>query len=234
MSTDGLSLVDALLRDRSAVLDRIESGEDLGALARAFAVTIVVAGGVTGATLGFHRGGIQIVYAAVKLPLVLLLTAGICTPAFTALGRVVEGRARLRRDAAVVLATLATRSLLTAATAPHILLAMSVAGYHALTLLAVACCGVGGLAGLGFFLRALGRRPPSGRGLVALTLLSVFAVVGCQMTWSLRPYLVRPRAPEVPFVRSVDGSFLQAVSGSLDSARGVYYRQAAPLPGAGR
>ncbi len=230
MTSDGLSMVDALLRDRTAILNRIEAGEDLSTLARAFAATIVVAAAVTGATLGYHRGGIQILYAAIKLPLVLLLTAGICTPAFTALGRVVDGRADVRRDAAVVLASLALGSLLTAATAPLILLAMTLAGYHALVLLAVACCGVGGLGGLAFFLRAISRRPAGGRRVVAATLLSVFAVVGCQMTWTMRPYLLRPRTPDVPFVRSVDGSFMQAVSGSLDSARGLYHRSGAPLP----
>ena len=230
MKDDGLSLVDALLRDRTAILDRIESGHDLGPLARAFAATIVVAAAVTGATLGYHRGGLQILYAAIKLPLVLLLTAGICTPAFTALGRVVDGRADVRRDAATVLASLALGSLLTAATAPVILLAMTIAGYHTMVLLAVVCCGVGGAGGLLFFVRALWRRPAGGRRVVAATLLSVFAVVGCQVTWTLRPYLLRPRALEVPFVRAVDGGFLQAVSGSLDSARGLYHRSGAPLP----
>lgn len=226
----GLILVDHLLRDRTAILERIEAGEDLGALARTFAITIVAAAAVTGATLGFHRGGLQILYAAIKLPLVLLLTAGVCTPAFHALGRVVHGRADLRRDAATVLASLALGSLLTAATAPLVLLFMQVLGYHAIILLAVVCCGVGGLAGLLFFLRALHRRPAGGRRVVAATLLTLFAVVGCQLTWSLRPYLLRPRTPEVVFVRALDGSFLQAVSGSVDSARGVYHRRYAPLP----
>ncbi len=48
--------------------------------------------------------------------------------------------------------------------------------------------------------------------------------------WTLRPYLVRPRTPAAPFLRSVESSFLGAVATSFDSARGIYHRESAPLP----
>ena len=122
--------------------------------------------------------------------------------------------------------------LLIAATTPIVLLAQAFdASYHALVLLVVACCGVGGAAGLSFFIAALARFSGRGRPIVGLVLLAVFAVVGAQMSWTLRPYLVRPRTPETPFVRSIEGSFLDAVVRTADSARGVYYRTSAPLPG---
>ncbi|MCA9541684.1 MAG: hypothetical protein KC620_22460 [Myxococcales bacterium] len=228
---DGLGLIDGLLRDQARIIDRIERGEALGALARACIITIAVTAAVTGATLGSFRGGLQIAYGAAKLPLVLLLTAGLCTPAFTALGKAICGQGDLRRDLAVMLSGLALAGLLISATAPVILLAMALgAGYHDLTLIAVACCAAGGAAGLAFFARALRRRPP-GRRLLMATVLAVCALVGCQMAWTLRPYLVRPRSPETPFVRALEGSFLEAVAVSVDSARGIYVRDHAPLPG---
>jgi hypothetical protein len=58
----------------------------------------------------------------------------------------------------------------------------------------------------------------------------VFVVVGGQLSWALRPYLVRPRTEEVPFVREVEGGLLDAVSGAIRSARGIYLRTEAPLP----
>lgn len=228
----GLELIDALLRDRDAVLDRIERGEALGAFARTMVVAIALATAVVGATLGAYRGGVQILFAAVKLPLVVLLTAGLCTPAFTALEAAVRGRADLRRDLALVLATLALGALLLSATAPLMMLAMSLGvTYHGLILLTVGCSAAAGLGGLSLFARGQARRGGRGSGLVALCLLALFAVVGAQMSWTLRPYVVRPRTPEVPFVRAIEGSFLDSVRTSLDSFRGRYRRGAAPLPG---
>ena len=58
-------------------------------------------------------------------------------------------------------------------------------------------------------------------------------LVGGQLAWALRPYLVRPRAVDVVFVRQVEGSMFDAVVEVLDSARGHYTRDSAPLPGAG-
>lgn len=225
----GLALVDRLLRDQRTVLARIDRGEELGALARTCVITIAAAAAIFGATLGAHRGGLQIGYAAIKLPLVLLLTAGLATPALTALDAAVGGRADLRRDLATVLAALALAAMLCAATAPIVLLADRLgAGYHDIILLTVACCGAGGLGGFVFFLRALaGRGGP--RRLVGGVFLAVCAVVGCQLAWTLRPWAVRPRTVDVPFVRAIEGSFLDALGGTLDSARGIYHRDAAPL-----
>lgn len=225
----GLALVDGLLRDQPAVLDRIDRGEALPELARTCVLTIAAAAAVLGAAIGFQRGGWQVLFAAVKLPLVLLLTAGLVTPALSALDHAMGGRADLRRDLAGVLAALALAALLMAACAPVVLLAGAALGYHGTILVVVACCAAGGLGGLLFFGRALLRRG-EGRRLTGLLFLGLAAVVGSQMAWTLRPWVVRPQTPEVPFVRSLEGSFIEAVSGSLDSARGIYHRDFAPLP----
>jgi hypothetical protein len=69
-----------------------------------------------------------------------------------------------------------------------------------------------------------------GVGWVALGLVAVFGLVGTQMCWSLRPFIVRPRA-QVTFLRQVEGSFIDAVETSSSSALGIYQRNSAPLPG---
>lgn len=226
----GLALVDRLLRDPAVVLDRIERGDALPELARTTAITIAVGAALLGATLGVYRGGVQVLYAAIKLPLVLLLTAGLTAPVLTALDRAVGGRGHLRGDLAAVMTALTLTALLMAAAAPVVLLAGRLGlGYHAIILLTVGCCSVAGLAGLTLFARALARRG-RGRLLVGLAFLTVCGVVGCQLAWTLRPWVVRPRTVEVPFVRPIEGGFLDAVGGAYDSARGVYRRPAAPLP----
>jgi hypothetical protein len=227
------TLVDELLRDRSGFLERIERDPTSPQLARALIGTIAIGAAAFGAVLGAHRGGLQIAYAAAKLPLSILLTAGLCTPALNALDRVASRTpSAIRRDLALVLGSLALASLVLIGLAPVLLLAISFgADYHAMILATVISGLISGGLGLGLFAAGIRARAGSGHGFALAASLALFALVGAQMSWTLRPYLVRPRAVEVPFVRSIEGSFVESVGESFDSARGVYHREAAPLPG---
>lgn len=226
------AIIDELLRDRAAILARIRSGAGLADLVRTMLLTIAVAAAIFGAALGSYRGGVQIAYAAIKLPLVLLLTAALCAPCLSAFNAALDRPFGLRRDVALVLTALAFGSLLLVAQAPLLLLfAMLGAGYHTSILLTCACAALAGLASLILLGRGVRARSPRHANTASLALLLVFAVVGAQMAWTLRPYLVRPRTPEVPFVRSIEGSFLESVLTSMDSARGHYRRDFAPVPG---
>lgn len=228
-----LGTIDLALRDTPAMLDRIDDGEDLAGIARAMILTIFAGGAAFGASMGAFRGGLQIAFAALKLPLAILLTAAVCAPALTALNAALDRETSLRRDLALVLVVLARASLVLAAEAPLVLLAVSLdAGYHALVLLAAGCCTVAGLSALALLGKGLGRQGGgAGSVVVGIALVLVFSLVGAQMSWMLRPYLVRPRAPEAPFARDLDSNVLEAVGTSVMSARGVYRRDYAPLPG---
>ena len=207
---------------------------NLGGLARSLVTIIAVSAGLFGAALGAYRGGLQIAFSAVKLPLALLLTAALITPAFAALKAAALGRLDARRDGAVMLASLAAASLVMSATAPVVLLAGSWGvSYHGTILLVVLCCAVGGGFGLLLFARAATRGGGAARFSISLALGLVFCAVGSQMSWTLRPFLVRPRTAQAPFIRDVEGSFLEAVDMSIDSARGRYRRPEAPLPDVG-
>jgi hypothetical protein len=234
-----IATVDDLLRDRGAIYRRIAADHDLSGLVRAMIVTIVAGAGVYGAALGVHRGGLQIVYAAAKIPLVLLLTAAVCAPTLSALNAALGRASNLRRDLALLLSSLAVTALVLAATAPIMILGMPsglgggdepLIGYHDLALLMAGSCAVAGAAGLVTLWRGLGRVERRGRLAAASLLLAAFTLVGAQMAWTLRPYLVRPRSPEIVFVRSVEGSLLEAVLQTTSSARGRYDRSEAPLP----
>ncbi|MEQ8276788.1 MAG: hypothetical protein RMA76_26660 [Deltaproteobacteria bacterium] len=225
-----LGVVDQLLRSSGTFLDQIEQTDDLTRIAKTLIVTIILSSAAFGAAIGASRMGLQPLYAALKLPLVVLLTAGLTVPAFSALTKASVGVSSLRRDLLLVLSSLALTSMVLAALAPVVLLGVMVdVRYHALILLVVGCCGVGGLAGLVFFLRGVSRRSTKVPKLATLIALSVFALVGSQMSWTLRPFVSRPRA-EVELVRSIEGSFLDAVATSMRSARGIYTRDSAPLP----
>lgn len=225
-------LIDQLLRDRDAMLARISAGQDLAAITRTMVATIAIAMAIVGAALGSYRGGVQIGFAAIKLPLVLLGTAALSAPALTAIGAALGRRARLTADLTLVITALAFGALLLAACTPLILLGRAMElSYHDMVLGTVVVFALAGCASLRMIVHALGLENGPGRGSAIVGLCVVFALVGGQLSWALRPYLVRPRTPDVPFVREVEGSLFDAITGAVRSARGIYVRDRAPLPG---
>lgn len=192
-------------------------------------ITIAVCAGAFGAVLGSYRGGVQMLYAGVKLPIVVLLTAVLTTPVLVGI-RMALGQSRgLERDMGLVLSALALGSLILAAWSPVVLLAILLGvSYHVVIMLIVGCCSVSGLVGLSLLLRGLGSPSLLQTAIVTLTVCAVFCTVGSQLSWTLRPYLVRPRTEVAPFVRSIEGSFLESVWTSSRSARGIYDEPAQP------
>jgi hypothetical protein len=223
------AVVDAILRDRGGFLEALRDRSRHADLARALTLTVLIAGAVLGAVLGLVRGGLQIPYAAIKLPLVVLFTAALCAPALSALRQVVHRRSDRREDLLLVLGSLALGTLLAAALSPLLLLATVFdVGYHDLILLTVAICGASGLGGLLLLQKGLRAAMPSGQRLVGLAFIGLFCLVGAQMSWSLRPWLLRPRSPDVVFVRGIEGNFFGAVLGTQATAMGVLSREEAP------
>lgn len=223
-------LIDLLLRDRRAMLARLRGPADLAAILRTMIATIAVAMAIVGAALGSYRGGIQIAYAAIKLPVVLLGTAALSAPALSAIGVALGRPSRLAADLALVMAALAFGALLLAACTPLILLARAIdLDYHRTILATVAMFALAGGAALHLICRGVALEAAAGWRTAVAGMCVVFSLVGGQLAWALRPYLVRPRAPEPMFVREVEGSLLDAITGAARSARGIYDRDEAPL-----
>ena len=224
------ALIDQLLRDRDAIVARIAAGKDLMTITRTMIATIAITMAIVGAALGSYRGGIQIGYAAIKLPLVMVGTAALSASALTAIGAALGRRSRLTADLALVITSVAYGALLLVACTPLILLGRAIdLSYHQMILSTVAMFSVAGVACLRMVTRALGRESGPGRTSAIFGLCVVFALVGGQLAWSLRPYLLRPRTPEVVFLRETEGSLADAIGGAIRSARGIYTRDSAPL-----
>lgn len=224
-----LGVIDLLLRDRPAMLARIRSGADPKPILVAMIGTIAVAMAVVGAAIGSYRGGAQIAYAAVKLPLVLLGTAVLSAPTLTAIGAALGRRARFATDFALVMSALAFGALMLAACTPLILLGQAMGlDYHDMTLLMVVLFGIAGVGALSMVIRGVAAEQAPGGAAAIAALCCVFMLVGAQLAWALRPYLVRPRTEEVPFVRELEDSLFDSIVTTFDSARGIYVREEAP------
>ena len=220
-----IARLELLLRDPDGfltALDRAESSRDANAamasLTRVLVGAVSVGAGLFGAIVGAHRGGLQVLYCAVKVPLILLVTLVVCAPAFIALARAARLPLGARSVIALALGSCARFALVLVGLAPFVWLMEGWSlGYHRVILSVVAVCAFAGAAAGRLLFKGLARAGGAGTR-VGLAFVAVFAVVGAQTSWIMRPYVVRPRTESTPFVRSLEGDFLQALGTTARSA----------------
>ncbi len=192
-----MSFVGKLLRDPAAALLACRDETEQRQIALTALLLIILGGLSFGAAVGSFRGFPQLGIAALKLPVVTLLTLAVAGPAFFGISTAVGRHFELRETLAIVLSAGARSSLVLIAVAPLLALAVDVgAPYELVRFAAVGGYGLAGISALLFILRALGNAP--GRALGALCFVGVFALFGAQTAWLLRPYLGDPRDATVP------------------------------------
>ncbi len=194
-------------------------------ITKASLLLVGVGSGAFGLVLGGARDASQALASAIKLPLVWIVTLAVCAPAFYAIAAVFGQPLRMRALLALTLSATARASLVLFALLPVLWLFSDVFShspwlYHQLTMLAALVYGLASLAALGVLLRGFDK---SFRTLPLVGLFSVcFLLVAGQTAWSLRPFVGRPAQTDVPLLRSPEGTFFQALSLGVDSARGRY------------
>jgi hypothetical protein len=226
--------LEVLLRDPAAflaALDRLAGAPDgaaLGALTRVLVGAVVVGAGLFGSVVGAHRGGVQVLACAVKVPLIVLVTLVVCAAPFVAFARAAALPLRARAVLALALGSCARFALVLLGLAPIVWLMEGWSlGYHRVILAVVAVCAVAGVAAGRLLFSGLAAHGAAGTR-VGLAFVAVFAVVGAQTSWILRPYVVRPRTEHVPFVRALEGDFIGSLGTTARSAAGRYAAPPAP------
>ncbi len=213
--------IDLLLRDPDEAARRSMAAESLRALVMTSLGTIVLGGAVFGAVVGSFRGGMQVVYASLKLPIALVMVMVITVPAVHAIGAALGQKWTFQTVTALCLASLGRGALVLFAVAPILYLAIDLGlQYHTTALMAVLAFGLAGIASLGILLRGIAL--PRARVAGALAMALVFVAVSGQTSWILRPWLLRPRTEDVPFLRAPEGGFIESIATSTRSA--VIYR----------
>lgn len=223
-----LSTIGEILRAPAAVARRCRAERDLPALVATALGVIALGSGVFGGVVGSMRGGTQIPFAAVKMPLVILVTLALCGPAFQVLAAVFGRPWSLRTVVSMVLSAGARASLVQLALAPALWLFIDCgASYHAVKLAAVIAYGLAGLAGLGVLMRGLGDGP--GKSITFAAFVGLYLLAGGQTAWILRPYLGRPESKTVPFLtREKEGGLADAVWTSVGAVLGGPGRRTGP------
>src|SRR5262245_2869848 len=205
----------ALLSNRELFFEEVVDGTGLGKKFVYSTLTIVGLAGFFGLVAGAYSGLFQAISAAIKLPLLFFATFLICFPAFYVVQVLVGSWLRLPQ--VLVFGALALTSILLAAFVPIIaFFLISGANYYFQHLLNIAIAGVAGLFGMYALHEGLAVVCDK-RGVYpkkALTIMRawavLFAFVGVQLAWNLRPFL-GDRNESFQVIGKYQGNFYAAV-----------------------
>jgi hypothetical protein len=238
-----LARIDTLLRGGFTQRDQLRGGRvevqvrELALAALPLGVAYGVFMGLYAVVRGGAGSGLQLLAAALKVPLLFLLTLIVTLPSLYVLSALARSRLSFTHTVRLLLASVTVNLALLASFGPVTgFFTLSTESYPFMILLNVAFFTVSGIVGLVFLRKALdvvfesepaGAVPPSGpapssvhaprsaksvdpaaRVFSAWTL--IYAVVGAQMGWILRPFI---GAPSVPFrwFRERDSNFFVVV-----------------------
>lgn len=223
-------VVERILRDRERVWRQVANEEQLSALTGQMLTSATISLASYGFVLGIWDGNLlQAVSSAVKLPILFLLTLGICLPTLYLFNLVFGSKLTVRQALALVLIAITVTAVLTLAFAPIALFFLLTArDYEFFKLLNVAILFLTGLVGLSFLvggMRSLnqltqptqppvvtadGEQAPAPVPTVNMALVWIWIVlygfVGTQLAWTLRPYFGDPGKPFAIF-RALEGNF---------------------------
>ena len=220
------AVLNRLLRTPGEIAADCREDRDMRTIAATSLGALALGAAVFGGVIGSYRGGIQIFYGAVKVPLAMMATLALCVPAFHAIAAGLGRAFPIRTIVALVLAAAGRAALLLFALAPLLWLAFDQGvSYHRAVLISSLAYAAAGGAAFSVLVRGLGEGRH--RALTALAFAGIFLFVGGQASWILRPYLIRPRtwdesghqAKAIPFVRGYEGSFADSI---FQSGRSAY------------
>lgn len=211
----------SILQDRDTFVKEIADGVDLKSKVVNLNALSAASFGIYGAIIGSQHSALQAVSSAVKLPMLFLLTSAICMPTLFIFSSFFGSRRSLLQTFVLLSIGSTIIGLALVGFAPITLFfIVTTRSYQFFKILNVAFFAVSGLLGVLFFNRMYVQLSEEGlpaqhsRRMFLRFWLLLFAFVGTQLAWTLRPFF---GAPGLPFeiVREIGGNFYTDVFQSL-------------------
>lgn len=204
----------AVLKAQGAVIRDVQQGRHLAAYVGRLFVSTLVLSAAYGAILGLFQPGVQTLFAALKVPIVVLGTCLLCSPTFFVFNSILGSKLSFPQTLAVVLYLASSAALVLVAFAPIAwLFTVSTQGngfLRGLHLLVFGIAAAYGMRSLNTARRYLNyidasQTPIHGRFLFLWFAIVLF--VALQMAWYFRPLLIPG-----PFHGGQRGLFFDALS----------------------
>jgi len=214
-------IIEKILRNRKDFFHEIHEGIELPTKMRAMFISSVCFFALYGAVMGSSHSLWQTLSSAVKLPILFMATLIVCVPSLYFFSLLFGSNQSLGQSLAVILTAFSVTSVLLLSGAPITLFfLLTTSQYQFFKLLNVAIFAISGLMGIVFLYQ--GMKVMSGsekegattRKWVLIFWMFVYAFVGSQMAWTIRPFIGAPGSPFELF-RQLGGNFYGDVLRSL-------------------
>jgi hypothetical protein len=221
-SLHDFSIIEKILRNRHDYFTEIREGIELREKMKAMLVSSVCFFALYGAVMGSTHSLWQTMSSAVKLPLLFLATLLVCVPSLYFFSLLFGSNQSLNQNLAVILTAITVTSVLLLSFAPITLFFLLTAPsqYQFFKLLNVGIFTISGLMGIVFLYQGMkivsgpDLEGASTRRWVLIMWMFVYAFVGSQMAWTIRPFIGAPGTPFELF-RQLGGNFYTNILYSL-------------------
>jgi uncharacterized membrane protein len=218
----------SLLRDRQGFLEEISQGVRLQSKISALFVSSSICFAIYGAIIGASHSWAQALSGAIKLPVFYLLTLIICFPTLFFFNVLFGSRSSFQQHFVVLLTAIAVMSVLLFSLAPVTLFFMITApnSYQFFKLLNVLIFGITGIFGVKFLyegMQLLSHQDEVGkktRTSILRSWLFLYAFVGVQLGWFLRPFFGSPGS-KFELFRTVGGNFYLDIVAAISQILGA-------------
>lgn len=225
-SAQDFSVVEKILRNRHAFFEEIREGVELRAKMRALLVSSITFFVLYGAVMGSTHSLWQTISSAVKLPLLFLATLFVCVPSLYFFGLLFGSNQSLSQNITVILTGITVTSVLLLSFAPITLFfLLTTTQYQFFKLLNVAFFAISGLMGVVFLYQGMkvvsntDEEGASTRRWVLIFWMFVYAFVGSQMAWTIRPFIGAP-GTDFELFRQLGGNFYSNILYSIGEILG--------------
>ena len=221
-----LAIIEIILRDRQRFFTEIREGIGLREKTRAMLVSGVVFFMLYGAVMGSTHSLLQALSSAVKLPVLFLASLVICSPTLYFFNVLFGSNQSLTQNFCLILTAITVTAVLLLSFAPIVLFFLLTTNhYQFFKLLNVAIFAITGSIGVTFLSQGMrvvsagGREGARARRNVMRFWVVIYAFVGSQMAWTLRPFI---GAPSMGFelFRQLGGNFYANIFASIGEILG--------------
>lgn len=223
-----LSELELLLRNRFRFFAEIRDGVELPHKIQAMLLYSAISLALYGAVMGSEHSVWQALASSVKLPLLFLITLVVCLPTLYFFNTILEASLGLSQNFALLLAAITMTAVVLLAFVPvSLFFLITTSQYQFYKLLNVAFFVIAGWIGVrqldqGMRMLTAGdRRGARMRGRLLRLWILLYAFVGSQLAWTLRPFFGAPGLPFELF-RGLGGNFYTNIFASLGELFGFF------------
>ncbi len=222
-----LTIIESILRDRKTFFNEIRQGQELQAKMRAMLISSIAFLALYGAVMGSTHSLWQSMSSAFKLPLLFLATLIVCAPTLYFFNLIFGSNQSLSQNIALMLTAITVTAVVLLSFAPIVLFfLLTSSSYQFFKLLNVGVFTVAGIIGVLFLIQGMrhvssGASGANARLMVVQLWIFVYAFVGSQVAWTLRPFVGAP-SMKFELFRQLGGNFYTNIFASIGEFLGFF------------